>query len=216
MIDTKQRILDTAERLFGERGYDAISLRHIIGDAGVNLAAVHYHFGSKEDLLDQVILRKVGPVNEARLALLDQAEQEASGAPVPVERILRAFLIPTTEVARRNPEFAKVMGRVVAEGHIERIAAQHFRPMIDRFVTALQRSLTPLSPEELGWRVYFMFGAISRALCGEPQIWLTGDGADFADRIEMLIAFLGGAFQSQPASRQPRTAAVAEHAEVSK
>src|SRR5580658_6697560 len=128
MIDTKQRILDTAERLFGERGYDAISLRHIIGEAGVNLAAVHYHFGSKEDLLDQVILRKVGPVNEARLALLDQAEQEASGAPVPIEQILRAFLIPTTEVARRNPEFAKVMGRVVAEGHIERIAAQHFRP----------------------------------------------------------------------------------------
>ncbi len=128
MIDTKQRILDTAERLFGEQGYDAISLRHIIGEAGVNLAAVHYHFGSKEDLLDEVVVRKLGPVNEARLALLDQAEKEAAGAPVPVEKVLRAFLIPTAVVARQNPEFVKVMGRVVSEGHIERIARQHFHP----------------------------------------------------------------------------------------
>ncbi|MGO9259357.1 MAG: TetR/AcrR family transcriptional regulator [Bryobacteraceae bacterium] len=202
MIDTKQRILDTAERLFGEQGYDAISLRHIIGEAGVNLAAVHYHFGSKEDLLDEVVVRKLGPVNEARLALLDQAEKEAAGAPVPVERILRAFLTPTETAARQNPEFVKVMGRIVAEGLIERIAQRHFRPMIDRFVEVLQRSLPDLSKEELGWRIYFMFGAISRALCGESQTWLTGEPGDFEERIEKLIAFLSGAFQAPPAARQ--------------
>jgi AcrR family transcriptional regulator len=213
MIDTKKRLLDTAERLFGERGYDAVSLRHIIAEAGVNLAAVHYHFGSKEDLLDQVVLRKVGPVNEARLALLDLAEQAAGGESVPVESILRAFLIPTAEVARENPEFVKVMGRVVSEGHIERIAEQHFRPMADRFVDALARSLPSLSREELGWRVYFMFGAISRALCGEPQIWLTGDMPGFRQRIEKLIAFLSGAFQAPPAQA---TTEVTEQVEVSK
>ena len=58
MNDTKQKILDAAERLFGENGYAATSLRHIISEAKVNLAAIHYHFGSKQDLLDQVILRK--------------------------------------------------------------------------------------------------------------------------------------------------------------
>jgi AcrR family transcriptional regulator len=213
MIETKQRLLDTAERLFGERGYDTVSLRHIIGEAGVNLAAVHYHFGSKEDLLDQVVLRKVGPVNEARLARLDLAEQAAGVGPVPVESILRAFLIPTADVAKDNPEFVKVMGRVVAEGHIERIAAQHFRPMVDRFVGALARSLPWLGREELGWRVYFMFGAISRALCGEPQLWLTGDMPGFRERIEKLIAFLSGGFQAPPA--QPATE-VTEQVEVSK
>jgi len=199
MIDTKQRILDTAERLFGELGYDAVSLRQIIAAASVNLAAVHYHFGSKEDLLDQVVLRKVGPVNDARIALLDQAEKQAAGAPVPVETILRAFLEPTAEVAKRSPEFVKVMGRVVAEGHIERIAAQHFRPLVDRFVTALATSLPALTREELGWRIYFMFGAVSRALCGEQQTWLTGCSTNFPDRIEKLIAFLCGAFQAPPA-----------------
>jgi AcrR family transcriptional regulator len=199
MIDTKQRILDTAERLFGENGYDAVSLRQIIGAAGVNLAAVHYHFGSKEDLLDQVVLRKVGPVNEARLALLDRAEQLAAGAPVALETILRAFLEPTADVARRSPEFVKVMGRVVSEGHIERISAQHFRPLLDRFVGALEKSLPSLTRQELGWRVYFMFGAVARALCGEPQTWLTGGPIGFRERIEKLIAFLAGGFEALPA-----------------
>jgi AcrR family transcriptional regulator len=202
MIDTKQRILDTAERLFGERGYDAISLRHIIGEAGVNLAAVHYHFGSKEELLDEVVLRKVVPLNEARLALLDRAEKGAGGAPVPVESVLRAFLIPTAAAARQNPEFVKVMGRVVAEGLIDRIAKRHFQPILDRFVAALQRSLPDLAKEELGWRIYFMFGAMSRALCGESQTWLTGEAGDFGDRIEKLIAFLAGGFQAPPAARR--------------
>ena len=68
MTETKDKILDTAERLIGERGYAATSLRQIIAEAGVNLAAVHYHFGSKEDLLDAVVARKVTPVNEARIA----------------------------------------------------------------------------------------------------------------------------------------------------
>jgi hypothetical protein len=104
------------------------------------------------------------------------------------------------------------MGRVVAEGHIERIAQQHFRPMIDRFVTALQRSLPSLSRQELGWRIYFMFGAVARALCGEPQTWLTGDPPDFPDRIEKLIAFLSGGFQAPPAS--PQTAPEAQPIEV--
>jgi len=68
MTDTKEKILDTAERLIGEQGYSATSLRHIIAQARVNLAAVHYHFGSKEDLLDAVVARKATPVNDARLA----------------------------------------------------------------------------------------------------------------------------------------------------
>jgi len=87
MIDTKQKILDTAENLFGAKGYDATSLRHIITEAGVNLAAIHYHFGSKEELLDQLIVRRAGPVNEKRIALLDQIEAEA-GAVLTREQVV--------------------------------------------------------------------------------------------------------------------------------
>ena len=72
MIDTRQKLLDTAERMFAEQGYGAVSLRQIIADAEVNLAAIHYHFGSKQELLDEVIMRRAGPVNRERLARLGE------------------------------------------------------------------------------------------------------------------------------------------------
>src|SRR3954447_24578865 len=114
MNDTQGRILDTAERLIGEQGYAATSLRQIINKAGVNLAAVHYHFGSKEELLDAVVMRKAGPVNEARLAALSQVEQEAGDGPLAVEKVLHCFFAPTAEVAGKNPQFVRLMGRVYA------------------------------------------------------------------------------------------------------
>src|SRR6266568_5015485 len=113
MIDTKQKILDTAERLFAQRGYAATSMRQIIAEAGVNLAAIHYHFGSKEELLDGVVLRKVGPVNEQRLALMDQCEAEAGTGPLAVEKVLEAFLVPMADAAAGNPQFVRLMGRVL-------------------------------------------------------------------------------------------------------
>ena len=109
MIDTKQKILDTAERLIGEQGYAATSLRNIISEAAVNLAAVHYHFGSKEDLLDEVICRKASTVNTKRLELLDRFEAEAGSAPVPVEKVLAAFFDPMIEAGSRNPQFVDVL-----------------------------------------------------------------------------------------------------------
>ena len=71
--DTKQRILDSAERLFAEYGFAGVSLRTIIADAKVNLAAIHYHYRSKEALFDAVILRRLEPINRERLELLDAA-----------------------------------------------------------------------------------------------------------------------------------------------
>src|SRR5579872_6311506 len=113
MIDTKQKILDTAERLIGEQGYSGTSLRQIIAEAGVNLAAVHYHFGSKEELLDELVMRKAGPVNAERLARFDRLEARP-GTPPTVAQVLEAFLVPMGEAADRNPEFVRLMGRLMA------------------------------------------------------------------------------------------------------
>src|ERR1035441_8866650 len=126
MIDTRQKILDTAERLFGEQGYGATSLRHIIAEAGVNLAAIHYHFGTKEDLLDHLIMRKGGPVNEERVALLDALEARAQGKAVPLEKLLEAFLGPPMRRVGKGPEFAKLMGRMYGEGLMPGIVERHF------------------------------------------------------------------------------------------
>ena len=91
---TKEKILDTAERLFGQQGFPCTSLRQITDEAGVNLAAVNYHFGSKEDLYKGVLIRRLRPVNEERMRLLTHVEQLAGEQPVPIRSILETFIRP--------------------------------------------------------------------------------------------------------------------------
>src|SRR4051794_22896280 len=149
MSDTKEKILDTAERLFAERGYAATSLRQVIAAAKVNTAAVHYHFGTKEDLLDAVVLRKVAPVNAARMAWLERVEAEAGKGPLKVEHVLESFFLPTAETAQRNPEFVRLMGRMLTEGMMPSLVEKHFHGTAMRFVTALRRAIPDLAQEEL-------------------------------------------------------------------
>src|ERR1700690_4412074 len=165
---TKEKIIDIAERLFGEQGYESTSLRHVIAEAAVNLAAVHYHFGSKEELLDAVVLRHATPVNEARLPRLDRVEAEAGGGSPDVEKVLESFLIPTAEVASRNPGFVRLLGRMLAEGMMPQIVEKHFQPAAGRFVSALRRALPELPEEELLWRVHFAVGAMAHTIHQAP------------------------------------------------
>lgn len=199
MIDTKQKILDAAEHLIAEQGYSATSLRHIIAEAGVNLAAIHYHFGSKEDLLDALILRKALPVNAQRLAWLARLEAEATGAPIPVEAILEAFLVPMADTADANPQFVRVMGRMISEGMLQGIAEKHFREVSTLFFGALRRALPGVPNDEFLWRAQFMIGAMAHTMCGRPDVALPGvrtEAAGFRQRIDRLIAFLAGGFQA--------------------
>ena len=93
--DTKEQILDAAEQIFGAKGFAGTSLRDITRKAGVNLAAVNYHFGSKEGLLRAVLDRRISPVNQKRLKLLAQVEATAGEEPPSVEAILEAYISPS-------------------------------------------------------------------------------------------------------------------------
>ena len=195
MTETKQKILDTAERLIAEQGYAATSLRHIIAEAGVNLAAIHYHFGSKEELLDEIIQRKALPVNERRLAWLDGIEREAAPGPPSVASILESFLMPMAEAADRTPSFVPFMGRMLAEGLMPTILARHFGVVVTRVTEALRRALPGLPEEEFAWRMHFMAGAMAHTMCGARLFpSLGGAGSDFRTRVGLLIAFLSAAF----------------------
>src|ERR1700724_3073889 len=88
-LDTKTRILNSAEKLFGKNGFDATSLRDITAEAQVNLAAVNYHFQSKDSLIDAIIERRILPINQRRLEMLD-----AAGHPPSVEQVVESFLSP--------------------------------------------------------------------------------------------------------------------------
>ena len=201
MTDTKEKILGTAERLIGAQGYAATSLRQVIAEAGVNLAAVHYHFGSKEDLLDAIVVRKAAPLNEARVARLERVVAEAGNGPLRVEKVLESFLFPTAEIASRSPEFVRLMGRMHADGMMPRIVERHFQGTVTRFVAALRRAIPDLPEEELMWRMHFMVGAMAHAMCSAPVFPpIAGDSADMAPRMKRLVTFLGAGFRAPATS----------------
>jgi len=193
MNETREKILDAAEFLFGQSGYAATSLRHIIAEAGVNLAAIHYHFGSKQDLLDQVILRKVGKVNESRLRMLEQFEAEAAPGTASVEKVLEAFIAPAILI-EKSPEFIKLMGRVQTEGLMPDIARRHFQPLMDRFFSAMRRALPEMSQEELAWKSHFTLGAMAYTLTVRPAA--RTEETSIAEILKRLVSFLSGGFRA--------------------
>lgn len=178
---TRERILNAAEALFGERGFETVSLRDITGAAEANVAAVNYHFGSKDNLIDSVVERHVVPVNEERLRMLDVLEADAAGLPVPVEKLLEAFLGPLLkhitggEMSERL--FSKLMGRLMAErGYClpERVQPL-FQKTAMRFVMALRKSVPGLTEEKALWRMHFSFGVMANTLThGETLRQISG------------------------------------------
>jgi len=175
-VATKGRILDAAEALFMEHGFEATSLRLITAAAAVNLAAVNYHFGSKEELFQAVLTRRLDPMNQARVALLERYESEAAPAPVPCERILAALFIPALALARDPPRggsnFLRLLGRAYADPapFIRRFLSQQYAAMIARFKDAFAHALPQLPRKELSWRLHFIMGALSYTLAGTDAL----------------------------------------------
>ena len=190
-MNTKDRILDAAERLFARDGFEATSLRAITAEAAVNLAAVNYHFQSKEALVQAVIGRRMGPVNAERIALLDAYEAEAAGAPVPLEKIMDAFLRPVVEmVGSKAHEFVPVIGRLYTEPgeFVERLYKQQFEHMAQRFMPALLRALPELSRVELSWRLHFAIGAMAHTMAASKLLLLMSGGLSDVSDVEGTLA----------------------------
>ncbi|SMG26932.1 TetR/AcrR family transcriptional regulator [Paraburkholderia susongensis] len=169
--DTKSRILDTAETLFIECGYEAMSLRQITSRAEVNLAAVNYHFGSKESLIHSMLSRRLDRLNEERLKLLDRFDRML-GARLTCEHVLGAMFIPALRLSRDprvgGKAFLRLLGRAYTDpsAFIRDFLNQHYESVAVRFFDAFQRALPHLPREELGWRLHFAIGALSGVLAG--------------------------------------------------
>ena len=192
--DTKTRILDAAEKLFGEKGFDATSLRDSTTEADVNLAAVNYHFQSKESLIEAVIMRGAGPMNQQRVAML-----EAAGPKATIEQILEAFVTPILE--QDYEPMAPLMARVLASPEImKRVFKHHMDTLSRRFADAIGIALPELSPAERIWRLHFTAGAMAHTVTRAPVLRdLFGGVLDLQDRkllIARLVKFAAAGFRA--------------------
>jgi AcrR family transcriptional regulator len=178
---TKARILDAAEALFMEHGFEATSMRALTGAAHVNLAAVNYHFGTKEELFQAVLVRRLDPMNQQRVELLDRLQQRNGGAPLACDRILLALFVPALRMARDpargGSNFLRLLGRAYADPapFIRRFLAEQYAGMIQCFKAAFARALPDLAPRELSWRLHFIMGALSYTLAGTDALKLIAE-----------------------------------------
>lgn len=197
--DTKQLILDAAERLFAREGFHNTSLRAITGEAGVNLAAVNYHFGSKEALLDKVIARRLLPLNELRRTRLLRVREKArlEGRRPGVEETLRAFIEPTMQFRDSEPgaeDFMSLIGRALSEPDdtVRVIFVTHIKSIFYLLFEILCDALPSLSRDVVFWRLQFSLGALSHILrsVGKFEISHFPEGVNPAPDTDAMVAML--------------------------
>jgi AcrR family transcriptional regulator len=201
---TKDRILEAAERLFAEKGFAETSLRDITAEAGVNLAAVNYHFQSKDALTLAVFARRVGPINRERLQRLDALEARTGEGPVVVEELIRAFMEPAIRLlllpADRNA--ARLIGRLFVEpGDLfERVYSENLAAVLSRFMAAISRALPEIPVVELYWKFLFSAGVFSHTVAGLRKIeTISGGQCDTSDvegLLERLVVYVAAGFRA--------------------
>lgn len=170
-------MLDAAEQLFAERGFDVVSVRDISGRAKANVAAVNYHFGSREELVRLVIYRYATSLGEERLARLEAVEKKWAGKTPPLEEVIEAFVRPLSGIARKTdlaePVFHMLVGRILAlPGDVfPRETELLTQNAVKRFIRVLAKALPSVSNEELTWRTHFVTGGLIHLLIRqeEPQ-----------------------------------------------
>jgi AcrR family transcriptional regulator len=202
---TPQRILMAAERLFSERAIGDVSLREITAAAGVNSAAAHYHFGSKDVVLDELFSWRARPIAEQREQLLGQVKKDRQGKPV-LEDILRAFLQPALDILS-TPEgiaFTMLRARMVFEREeIKRkVLSRAFDRTNNMTLEALAKALPKLSQHELYWRFHFLLGTMVYTMAKPGRIESMSHGeidtSDAQAALEHLVRFAAAGFRAAP------------------
>ncbi len=193
---TRERIMDAADRLFGARGFRGTSLRALTREAGVNLAAVNYHFGSKHELLRSTLSRHVEAINAQRIARLDVLEAAHPEGDVAPREIVAALVRPAFEFSHASAENAEVIQRLSALLHSEPM--EILRPLLEdifgevmqRFERALSRGLPQLDSSVVKLRLGFAIGCMVSQVAGRHPPTLDLDAVPDSERVEYLVEFL--------------------------
>ena len=200
-FSTKDRILGAAEELFAQFGFSGTSLRQVTSRADVNIAAVNYHFGSKENLVNEVFRRRMDDMTAHRLQALKAAVQQHPGE---LEPILAAFVEPALALAQDRHgggAFVRVVARAYAEKNdsLRKFLSDHYGHVLRDFAKAIGACLPGLSKEELYWRLDFLAGALTYAMADFGLIKRPAGVSEAEHRMRAareLIRFAAAGFRS--------------------
>lgn len=200
-FSTKDRILGAAEELFAQHGFGGTSLRQVTSRADVNIAAVNYHFGSKENLVTEVFRRRMDEMSAQRLERLERARAEH---PDDLEPILAAFVEPALALAQDRHgggAFIRVIARAYAEKNdgLRKFLSEQYGHVLREFGKAIAACLPELNKEQLYWRLDFLAGALTYAMADFGLIKRPAGISERAHReraARELIGFAAAGFKS--------------------
>jgi len=202
LASTATRLLDAAERLFGEHGYNGVGMRALADAAQVNLAATTYHFGSKKGLYVETFLRRFRAVNARRLELLAAAEQEGHGQPLAVERIVECMMRPSVEAGLEHPAFNKMVARTLMAP--PKFLHEHLKaelePNMRIFIAALERALPAVPTDLLNLRLALALGATLMFGVQMSAFKITREPKREAVFLKELVRFTASGLASAPAT----------------
>jgi AcrR family transcriptional regulator len=201
---TKARILTAAEHLFTTRGFSGVTMREVARRASTNVASAHYHFGSKEGLVIEMLRHRIAPINAERLRLLDEAKHQSGGKPLKPIVIFTALLLPIGQAATgsKGPDsrFMQLVGRSFTEpaSFLEKVHRRLFQELSDIFMVELRRSHPDAQEEDLFWNLHFVVATMLGALANHRRLAPFSGGLckdkDVAEMIQRLIVFAVGGF----------------------
>ncbi len=203
---TRERLLDVAEELFARRGLDAVSVRDITREAGANLGAITYHFGTMRRLIVAVFERRMAPLSRQRLEALEALEKSVGRGALPLEGVLEAMFRPAVMEAidkqRKGMLFGKLMARSMMDPnpYLEKYIHGHIEPVIRRFDAALLRAMPNLTPEDVFWRMHLLVGGLHQSLLmmgRKPPGGIPPLRMDAESYLRRFVAFAAAVFRAQ-------------------
>ncbi|MEW6256262.1 MAG: TetR/AcrR family transcriptional regulator [Pseudomonadota bacterium] len=211
--DPRERILLAAREVFLEQGFELATVREITLRAGVNVSAINYYFGSKDELLAAVLDRIMQPYTEARVNALAAAEAAAAPSAAPLSAIVEALVRPMVELSR-DEAGSRPLTRLIqqirarpSEG-TKRFFVSRVDPAVFLFIDAFQRALPHLTRADIFWRYNFAIGAVMQVLIdSDPATHrlkrLSGNLCDTESDeriIAEVVAFVSGGFYAPSAA----------------
>ena len=201
---TRDRILDAAEELFARNGFDGVSVRQIMSKAEADVSLAYYHFKSKRDLFDQVMLRRAGILNDIRLKALEAVEQRHPDDAPTVEEIIGAFVNPLLELMVHDHDKWTNYMRLVAQINSSsewggELMTRYFDPLVRRFLEALRKALPDGDETDLFWSYHMLSGALTLTLAETGRLDNLSEGlvssSDLAAINERMPRFFAAGFE---------------------
>jgi AcrR family transcriptional regulator len=204
--DTRDKLLESAERLYADNGIAGTSLRKIVADANANIAAVHYHFGSKAELTRAVFSRRIQAVNKERLELLASLHSKHPDRPIPIRELLYAFLSPAVLMGQDRDHGGTTFFRLAARAHaetdenVQAVLLEELQEIVQIFLKELLRSTPHLKAPEAALRLCFAAGGMMQAvLVPENKAMVDlffGGKPDPHAVLNSLVEFVAAGFQA--------------------